>query len=420
MPRKIHRVVKDSEWSPIHLTDAIVKRQPAPTRPNQLRRDTTEIGFALCVTRNGSKSFVLNYTTRGGRERRYTIGRVSDWSTVAARQEARRLAQLVDQGGDPLAAVEEERAAPTMAELCDRFANEYVTRKRESTQRDYFAIIKRFIRPNFGKHTRAADVQFSDVDSLCRKVTRENGAYIANRVHSVIRRMFKLSIRWGMRTDNPAQGIERNVEYHRRRYLAGDELARLTKALTAHSDQQSANIVRVLLLTGARKGEVLAMRWTDLNLTEGVWSKLPSSTKQKEHHQVPLSAPVRQLLAEIQAEQMSRHPKRPLGEFVFPGIGDSGHQIDIKKSWRVLCRAAGIDNLRIHDLRHSFASQLASGGASLPLIGQLLGHSQPSTTARYSHLFLDSQKTAVEKVGSIIAAATEGAPPAPPIPLKSR
>jgi integrase len=132
-----------------------------------------------------------------------------------------------------------------------------------------------------------------------------------------------------------------------------------------------------------------------------------------------LSAPARQLLSEIRAEHASKHPKKPLGEFVFPGSGNAGHVVEIKKAWRSLCKASGLVGLRIHDLRHSFASQLASGGASLPLIGALLGHSNPATTHRYAHLFDDPQRAAVERVGAVISAAGKPAPEEP-TPLTRR
>jgi integrase len=412
MPHKI------SDWNPVHLTDAIVKQQPPPTQPNRLRRDTTEIGLALCVTRNGSKSFVLNYTTRGGRERRYTIGRVSDWSTVAARQEARRLNQLIDQGSDPLADVEEKRAAPTMNELADRFVAEHLPRKRPMTADAYKRILDLHVRPHFGLHLKVNDVRFEDCDALHRAVSKRGGPYIANRTIAVLSKMFSLACRWHMRSDNPAKGIERNPEAKRKRYLSGDELRRLLKALKDHSDQQSANVVRLALLTGRRRGEILGARWADIDLGTGVWTAPGSTTKQRTDHSAPISAPARQLLSEIREQQLSK--RRTLGEFVFPSPGsDSGHQVTVKKSWAALCRAAGIAELRFHDLRHSFASTLASGGASLPLIGQLLGHSNPLTTHRYAHLFDDPQRAAVEKVGAIITAATKDAPPAQPILLKS-
>jgi integrase len=212
--------------------------------------------------------------------------------------------------------------------------------------------------------------------------------------------MFALATRWGMRVDNPARGIELNAETARKRYLSGDELARLVEVLARHPNKQSVNIVRMLLLTGARKGEVFSMRWGDVDLGAGIWTKPGSTTKQKTTHSAPLSASARQLLNDIRADAQ-------VGEFVFPGRDKTGHVTDIKTFWTSICRAAGITNLRPHDLRHSFASELASGGAPLPLIGALLGHSDPNTTQRYAHLYVDPQRAAADKVGDAIAAAAK-------------
>src|SRR5262249_16699885 len=151
-------------------------------------------------------------------------------------------------------------------------------------------------------------------------------------------KMFSLAVRWGMRADNPAKGIELNTEAKRRRYLTGDELARLTVALAEHSNQGDANIIRLLLMTGARRGEVLGMRWADLDLAAGTWNKPASATKQKREHAVPLSAPVRQLLAEIRNQQAAHG--RPLNEWVFPGAAD--RVWGIKGAWTTICKASGI------------------------------------------------------------------------------
>jgi integrase len=156
------------------------------------------------------------------------------------------------------------------------------------------------------------------------------------------------------------------------------------------------------------------MLWDDLDLSAGKWTKPGSTTKQKTEHEVPLSEPARQLLSQLREAQSAK--RKVLGEYVFPGNGDSGHVVAVKRAWASLCKGAGIRGLRIHDLRHSFASQLASSGASLPLIGTLLGHSNPTTTHRYSHLFDDPQRQAVERVGAVISAA--GQPTAAPIPLR--
>ena len=227
---------------------------------------------------------------------------------------------------------------------------------------------------------------------------------------ALLSKMFNLSRRWyqrqlptgervPLRSDNPAKGIARNAETKRKRYLQGDELARLTAALAGHRDKQAANIVRLLLLTGARSGEVLGARWDQFNLTTGVWTKPGATTKQKTEHIVPLSAAARQLLNELYAERADG------AEYVFPGRAGVGHRVDLKKAWPSICKAAGIVGLRVHDLRHSYASMLVSGGQSLPVIGALLGHSNPSTTARYAHLMDDPLREATERVGAIIDGA---------------
>jgi integrase len=375
------------------LTDADIKRLPLPTAGNAISWDTQVTGLGARVTAVGHRSFVLDYRTHDGRRRRYTIGNFPDWSTAGAREEARRLQRIVDQGGDPLAELEARREAPTVNDLIQRFLDEHVSRKRPSTEREYRNIIDLHVRPALGR-LKVAEVVWADVDALHRKLTQAGRRTQANRVVAVVSKMFSLAVRWQMRPDNPAKGIERNVEHKRKRYLSPVELERLVAALDAHPDQQSADIVRLCLLTGCRSGEAMAARWDDIKLAAGTWIKPGSTTKQKTDHAVPLSAPVKQLLARLR--QQTNSP------WVFSSDSTLGHRTSIQKFWRALCRAANISGLRIHDLRHSFASQLASQGASLPLIGALLGHSNPVTTHRYAHLFDDPQRAAVERVGRII------------------
>jgi Arm DNA-binding domain/Phage integrase, N-terminal SAM-like domain len=138
------------------LTDATVKRLPKPPNGNRIFFDSDVSGFGIRITRAGSRSFVLNYRTRGGRERRFTIGSYPDWRTTAARDEARTLRRLIDEGGDPLAEIEAKREAPTMAELADRFEQEHLPRKRPSTAADYRRMLANHIRPHFGRHTKVA------------------------------------------------------------------------------------------------------------------------------------------------------------------------------------------------------------------------------------------------------------------------
>jgi integrase len=207
------------------------------------------------------------------------------------------------------------------------------------------------------KHLKVAEVTFSDIDALHRHLTRQRKVPIqANRVVALLSKMFSLAIKWRMRADNPARGIERNQETKRRRYLSGDELIRFTEALGEHKDQDAANAIHLLLLTGARRAEVLSSKWDQFDLEAGVWTKARG------------------------------------GE----------HRIDLRRSWAGLCGAAGISGVHLHDLRHTYVSILASAGNSLPVIGALLGHSQAATTHRYAHLFDDPLRKATETAGAII------------------
>jgi len=380
------------------LTDTIVKRLPLPETGSKVHYEGGKVpGFGVCVTAAGTRSFILNYRTKAGRERRIRIGKYPSWQVTAARDKAKEYRRKIDDGGDPLADNEAERDAPTMHSLIERFTAEHLPRLRPSSARMYGRILNNHIGPHFGRHAKVADVTFADCDRLHQKISRAGHVYQANRVKNVLAKAFKLAIRWGWRSDNPASAVEMNNEPARKRYMSADELARLTAALPNHPNKKFADIIRLLLLTGARRGEVRAMKWSDLDLEKGVWTKLGSSTKQKTDHVVPLSAPARQLLVGILDSQRSAP-----SQWVFPSNRNSGHVSELKDDWSALCKVAGISGLRVHDLRHSFASQLASSGASLPLIGSLLGHSQPSTTARYAHLFQDPQKAAVEKIGATI------------------
>jgi integrase len=393
------------------LSDAIVRRLSVPKVGSVIHWDSVLAGFGVRINAGGTKIYIFNYRTKLGRQRRFTIGAYPSWSTGAARLEARRLDRLVDEGGDPLGELRDGRDAATVDELIARFEQEHLSRRRPGTAADYQSMLAKHIAPTLGK-LKTAEVSPTDIDRLHHKITADGYPYRANRVIAVCSKMFALAVRWGLRGDNPCKGIEKNKEYFRRRYLKSDELATLLRALAAYPDRRIADVFRVLLMTGCRRGEALSMRWADVDLDKGIWSKPPSSTKQKEAHEVPLAAPVKQLLTEIRQSQTAK--RQPLPEYVFPGSGANGHVVEVKRAWRRICEDAGIRNLRIHDLRHSFASALVSDGASLPLVGSLLGHSSPATTQRYAHLFDDPQRKAVERVGAAITAAGRPGPaPAP-------
>ncbi len=217
--------------------------------------------------------------------------------------------------------------------------------------------------------------------------------------------MFCLSMKWGWRPDNPARGVERNPEQKRTRYLSPAEIQRLTVALADHPNQLSANAIRLLLPTGARRGEVLSATWGQFDIEAGTWIKPAATTKQEKEHRVPLSAPTLQLLTEMHRESDGPH--------LFPGKPGQP-QAELKSFWASVCKTAEIDGCRVHDLRHTYASILASAGLSLPVIGALLGHTQPATTARYAHLYDDPLKKATDIVGAVVT----GQKPAEVTPIR--
>ena len=375
------------------LTDAIVKRTSAGDRPQVIAWDADVKGFGLRVTNRGAKSFILDYRA-GGRQRRITIGSYPDWSVAAARTEAGNLKREVDLGRDPMGERHTDRAAPTMRDLWDRYKRDHLPRKAARSQADETMMWEKLVLPTLAKH-KVADVTHSDIEALHRDITVQRGTPVrANRVIEVVRRAFNLAIRWEWVEKNPASGQQRNPEEKRQRYLSPEELSRLSAALAAHHEPVSADAIRMLMLTGARKSEVLGATWAMFDLEAGIWTKPSAHTKQRREHRVPVSANTLALLRRIRETAES--------PFVFPGRPSDQPLTDVKRSWAAVCKAAGITGARIHDLRHSFASLLVSGGVSLPMIGAMLGHTQVQTTQRYAHLYDEPLRAAADHVGKTI------------------
>jgi integrase len=410
------------------LTDAMVRKALPPVRGQAMVWDAEVKGFALRVTPGGAKAFVLDYRAEG-RQRRITLGQYPDWSVQAARKTAKELKREVDHGRDPMRDRHAERIAPTMQELWRRYELEHLPRKALRSQVDERIMWEKIILPRFGK-MKVAAIAADDIDSFHHDITTVRRTPIrANRTVEVLRKAFNLAIRWNWREDNPASGVRKNPEEKRNRYLNRREIAVLARAVQHHNEPATANAIKLLMLTGARRGEVLGATWDMFDLENGVWTKPSAHTKQRRLHRVPLNSPALRLLKEMkeQAAQKAQERGTPIHPFLFPGL--SGKPLsDIKRSWLSICRKAGLaekvekrgrdgkplktkdgepimhwrTTVRVHDLRHSFASILVSAGASLPLIGQMLGHTQPATTARYAHLFDDPLRQAAETVGTFI------------------
>jgi integrase len=391
------------------IDDKLVKRLKAnpPEKGNSITYDDDITGFGARVTKGGTVAFVMNYRLDGS-EWRYTIGQYPEWSVTAARDEAKKLRRRINKGENPMAERRERQQADTVRELAQRFEGEFLPKRPADYQHKAKVMLENDILPEIGR-MMVTDVRRKDIDKIHRVVT-QRAPIRANRVLALCSKMFSLAVRWDLRPDNPCKGIERNQENRRTRYLSQKEVADLSAALAQYPSQNAADCLRFILLTGCRKAEAMTATWAHFDLERGIWTKPSAHTKQKKVHRVPLSAPARELLQRIRemADDDATH--------VFPGRKKGEPIQQIRTCWEFVLDKAKLKDTRIHDLRHTYASILASSGVSLPLVGALLGHTQPQTTARYAHLYDDPLREATERVGAFVSNAAK--PPAKVVPLK--
>jgi integrase len=359
-------------------------------------------GFGIRCRCSGAKHYVLKMRV-GGRQRWITIGRHgSPWTPDTARREALRLLGARAAGLDPAAERERRKAAVTIAELGDRFLQQYVPQHcKESTAYEYRRSVELFINPALGHH-RIGDVQRADVARFHHEL--RDRPYQANRSLGVLAKMMNLAEEWGLRPDgsNPTRHVKKYPERKRERYLTREELQRLGTVL---ADAQAActetpfvlAALGLLILTGARLTEILSLKWDYVDIGAQVLRLPDSKTGAK---LIYLNGAAINLLRMI--------PRMLGNPYVIVGKKQGARLINLQEPWRRLRAKAGLNGVRIHDLRHSFASVAAGAGMSLPMIGKLLGHSQPQTTARYAHLAADPIRAASDLIGAEITAAMSG------------
>lgn len=356
-------------------------------------------GFGIRVMPSGKCFFLIQYR-RHGRTRRVMIGQFGPVTAEIARKEAiRMLGNVRGADGDPAAIRDRERQSATVKELGERFLKEHVaTRCKPTTQAEYRRAVELFINPFFGNQ-RARTVSAADVSEL--HGAHAHIPYQANRTLGVLSKMMNLAEIWGIRDKhtNPCEDIARYPEHKRERFLSAKEMKRLGAVLSqfeADGSESSYAVTafRLLLLTGCRLREIQTLKWEYVDLEERQINLPDSKTGAKTVH-----------LGEAAVELLKRLPQADGNPHVIVGKFKDTHLTDLQRPWRRIRKAAGLDNVRIHDLRHTFASGGLLVGESLPMIGKLLGHTQVQTTARYAHLANDPVKAAATRISERLAAA---------------
>jgi integrase len=366
--------------------------------------DTRILGLG-CRCQKAKKSFVLKYRM-AGRQWLYTLGAFGDdFTPVQARTEAARLLGEVRAGRNPALAKREAREAPVLRESFVAFLEEVRAKKAAETYKQYALLYKNHIGPALGRHQVTA-VMRADVARLHGKMAAT--AHQANRTLAVLSSFFSWCIKRGHLPDgaaNPCRHIDKYREKPRERFLSEAELCRLGQAIAWYEGLRSERrdtvyvpaALRLILLTGARQGEILGLRWADVDFDRRLIRLQESKTGQKT---IYLPAPALQVLAAIPRLEGNPH--------VICGAKPGARLVNIKDPWALVRERAGMPGLRLHDLRHTYASAAVAGGYHLKVIGALLGHANTKTTERYAHLANDPLQAASEDIGRKIGAALAG------------
>jgi integrase len=353
-------------------------------------------GFGLCVAPSGRKTFIIQYRAHG-RSRRQTLGRFGTLTPEIARKRAKAALGSVAGGADPAADARLARKASTVRDLAKRFHADHVMHRcKPSTQAEYKRCLDLFIVPRLGTY-RIPAVTRADIADLHTSLA--DRPYQANRVLGVLSKMFNCAEAWGLRPDgtNPTRHVAKYAEEKRKRYLSRAEFERLEETLRGFDGRspywtQACAAIRLLMFTGCRLGEIQTLQWSFVR--DGGLHLPDSKTGAKVVHLNARAAAV-----------LAAHKREADNHYVIAGMVEGQPLTDLQKPWRAIRKAAGLGDVRIHDLRHSFASAAVAQGLSLPVIGRLLGHSSTQTTARYAHLSDEVTRAAAEATGEAIAGA---------------
>lgn len=367
-------------------------------------------GFAVKATGETTKTYLFQYRDKTKRTRRVTIGHHGrPWTPDKARDEAEKIAAEIRLGGDP-AKSKSDREVLTVNQIADAFLQDHVDAKRKHrTAKEYRRLLTKRVLPKLGR-LAIEDIDRADVARLHQSMRKT--PYDANRALAVLSSMFTWAIRHGEYAgNNPCLLIERYKEKKNERFLSPSELAQLGEVLARHESDTPVGVaaIRFLVLTGMRKNECLTLKWDEVSFESATVHLSDSKTGAKS---IPMSAPALEVLSGMSELSQDGNP------YVFVGKKNGGHLINLQKIWTRLRIEAGLEDVRIHDFRHSFASVGASSGDSLVILGSILGHANAATTARYAHLHQDPRKAAAERIAGQISASMNGKPEADLLPFK--
>lgn len=362
--------------------------------------DDTLPGFGVRVKPSGVKTFILQYRNRHGRSKRLSLGRVGQITLDQARREASRLKGGVSLGDDPAQQRREARAGDTVRDLSERYMDEHCEgRCKASTIAAHRWLLDKFILPRFGAH-KVKELTAIDIGHFHQGLRAT--PYNANRCLGLLRAMFNKAEQWGEIPShtNPAEPVKPFQERKRQRFLTPAEFKRLFTSLDELEGMKvigtyQAAAIRLLCLTGCRLNEILALEWRSIDFANRRLLLERHKTDKHGAKAIPLNSAALKLLETLPRESEDN-------PFVIAGKNDLSHLINLQKPWNRVRAHAKLDDVRIHDLRHSFASTAASAGVPLQIVGGLLGHSSQQTTARYAHLWLDPLAKATETIGTII------------------
>ena len=362
--------------------------------------DAETPGFGVRITPKGSKSYVVLYRNPAGTLRWYTIGATDRIPLPLARQKAWEVLAHAGLGDDPAQEKTRKRRELRVRDLVDLFLSDYVdAHLRPSTASEYRRQLLTRVVPALGSKL-VSEVTRADVAALHQKLGK-TAPIQANRTLAAVGKMFSWALEHGHLPEgspHPARGIKKFRETKRDRWIKPEEFPRLAEAIAEEPNVFVRGALWLILFTGLRRGEVMGLRWTDVDLDRHELH-LPD-TKAHRAHVVPLSAPAVALLQGL--------PRVAGNPYVFPGIREGDHLRDLNGPWARIRKRAGLEDVRLHDLRRTVGSWLAIHGASLPLIGKILNHSTPTTTAVYARLAEDPVRAALEEHGRRLLEVAKG------------